>query len=64
MQQPARHPKFTSHISLVVTMLRLGTDVHPLLCALITNYVYWMFLLVSSAHAMGCQEKKYREETS
>ena len=27
-----------------------------LLCALTTNYVRWMFLLVSSVNAMGCQE--------
>ena len=37
---------------------------YTLLFALITNYVYWMFSLVSSAHAMGCQEEKYGGETS
>ena len=50
MRLPARHPKFPRHISLVVTSLRF---------ALISNYVYWMFFMVSSVHAMGCQEKKY-----
>lgn len=34
-----------------------------LLCSLTTNYVCWMFLLVSSAHAIGCQEEKYEGET-
>jgi len=33
-------------------------------CSLITNYVGWMFFLVSSAHAMGYKEAKYEGETS
>ena len=51
---PERLPKFPPHISLAVTLL----------CALITNYVRWMFLMVLSAHAMGCQGRKYRDEIS
>ena len=47
----------------VITSLRLGRDLH-LLCALISNYVYWMFFLVLSVHAMGCQETKRRDEPS
>ena len=34
-----------------------------LLCTLISNYVCWLFLLVLSANAMGCNEKKYGDET-
>ena len=34
------------------------------LCALITNYVYRVFLLVSSAYTMGRQEAKYGNGTS
>ena len=39
------------------TSLPFGS--HTLLCTLIRNYVCWMFLLVSSAHAVGCKETKY-----
>jgi hypothetical protein len=41
-------------ISFVVTSLPFCTYTLLSGCALITNYVYWMFLLVSSVHAMGC----------
>jgi hypothetical protein len=50
-------PKPLPNISFVVTLLTL-------LCALNTNYVRWMFLLVSSVHELGCQEEKYGVETS
>ena len=29
----------------------------------ITNYGCWIFLSVSSAHAMGCQETKFGDKT-
>ena len=39
-------------------------EAYTLLCPLITNYVCWMFLPVSSVHTMGCQEKNYEDRTS
>ena len=62
--QLSPHPKFPPHISLVVPSLRLGT----FLCALITNYEYWIFLLASSAcpagPRAGWQEEKNGVGTS
>jgi hypothetical protein len=40
---------------LIVASLRFGA--YTLLCFLITNYACWMFLMVSSVHDMGCEEK-------
>ena len=49
-------PKFPPHISLIVNLTA------PL-CVDLT-YERWIFLLASSAHPMGCQEKKHGVETS
>jgi len=40
-----------------VAVTSIVTLWYTLLCALTTNHVRWMFLLVSSVHAVECQEK-------
>ena len=49
----------TCGISLVITLVP-AERLHLTLC--IANYVRWMFLLVSSTHAMGFQEANGGDE--